>query len=292
MEGTMRREELAELLRDLVNGDPGNRVPRELAIRPELAGLKMLEEPLLGFGDPEDPAFAALKNPEVVGNHFMAPREWLAEVNTVISLFFPFTAEVKTTNGTDMGWPSDEWLHARLEGQAFLFRACRSLQRFLEDRGFTCLIPSLDKRFASSGTLTDGSGKPLHHDTRQQNYYTSNWSERHVAYVCGLGTFGLSRGLITARGIAGRFGSVLTSAVFEKDPRPYTRYDEYCTRCGACVRNCPAGAISLEEGKRHPPCAAFVDSTMEKHRPRYGCGKCQVRVPCESGIPGRPRSGD
>jgi epoxyqueuosine reductase QueG len=285
----MRKEDIADLLRDLVQGDPENRVPPELAIRPELAGLTMLEEPLLGFGDPEDPAFAALKNPGVIGSHFIMPREWLADVKTVISLFFPLTAEVKTSNGLNMDWPSDQWLHARIEGQAFLFRACRHLQRFFEDRGFSCLVPSLDKRFASSGTLTDNPEESLHHDTGQQNYYTSNWSERHVAYVCGLGTFGLSRGLITAKGVAGRFGSVLTSAVFDKDRRPYSRYDEYCTRCGACARNCPAGAISLEGGKRHPPCAAFVDSTMEKCRPRYGCGKCQVRVPCENGIPRPPR---
>ena len=36
----------------------------------------------------------------------------------------------------------------------------------------------------------------------------STWSERHVAYVSGLGTFGLSGGLITAKGQAVRLGSV------------------------------------------------------------------------------------
>ena len=39
--------------------------------------------------------------------------------------------------------------------------------------------------------------------------YASNWSERHVAYVCGLGTFGC-QGLITSKGLAGRFGSIIT----------------------------------------------------------------------------------
>jgi epoxyqueuosine reductase QueG len=285
MGGTMTRGEIENLLGDFVNNDPGNRVPRELAVGPELAGLKMLEAPLLGFGDPGDPAFAALQRPEVVGDHFIMPGEWLPGVKTVIALFFPFTAEVKESNGKNLDWPSGGWLHARIEGQAFIFRACRRIQKFFEDRGFTCMVPSMDSRFASGGALTDSSGKPLHSDAEQQDYYTSNWSERHAAYICGLGTFGLSRGLITARGVAGRFGSVLTDAWFERDRRPYGRYDEYCTRCGACARNCPAGAISLEGGKRHPPCAAFVNSTLEKHRPRYGCGKCQVRVPCENRIP-------
>jgi epoxyqueuosine reductase QueG len=277
----MTRGEIEDLLGDFVNNDPGNRVPRELAVKPELADLKMMEAPLLGFGDPDDPAFAALRRPEVVGNHFIMPGEWLPGVKTVISFFFPFTSEVKESNGMNMDWPSGEWLHARIEGQSFIFQVCRHIQKFFEDRGFSCLVPSVDSRFASSsgGKALGGGGR-----------YTSNWSERHAAYICGLGTFGLSRGLITARGVAGRFGSVLTNAWFERDKRPYGRYDEYCTYCGACARNCPAGAISLEGGKRHPPCAAFVNSTMEKHRPRYGCGKCQVRVPCENRIPAPNRA--
>ncbi|MDR3248278.1 MAG: 4Fe-4S binding protein [Treponema sp.] len=281
----MTKQDISNVLKNFVNTDPGNRVSGELALRPELAGLKLLAEPLVGFGDPEDSAFKALKEPHIIGDHFILPTGWLPGVKTVISFFFPFAPEVKKSNGANMAWPSDEWLHARIEGQDFLFAACRHLQRYLENQGFSCLTPSLDKRFASGGTLNDAGGNHRS-DKSQQNYYTSNWSERHVAHVCGLGTFGLSRGLITAKGIAGRFGSVLTDAYFESDKRPYTRYDEYCTRCGACVRNCPVKAITLENGKRHPPCAAFVESTMKKHKPRYGCGKCQVRVPCESGIPG------
>jgi epoxyqueuosine reductase QueG len=281
----MNKQDISRILNDFVNDDPGNRVPRELALRPELAGLKIMGEPLVGFGDPEDAAFRRIKEPQVVGEHFILPGEWLPGVKTVISLFFPFSPEVKKSNGANMDWPSDEWLHGRIEGQAFLFAACRHVQSYLEGRGFNCLVPSLDSRFVSSGAQTGGEPPPNGED-QQQHYYTSNWSERHVAHVCGLGTFGLSRGLITAKGIAGRFGSILTSAYFESDKRPYTRYDEYCTRCGACVRNCPVKAITLERGKRHPPCAAFVDFTLEKHNPRYGCGKCQVGVPCENGIPG------
>jgi epoxyqueuosine reductase QueG len=176
-----------------------------------------------------------------------------------------------------MGWPADEWLHARIEGQTFIFEICEHLKACLEDSGFRCLVPSLESRFSSKSPYTG--------DKTRQDYYTSNWSERHVAQVCGLGTFGLSRGLITKKGMAGRFGSLVTDAFFEPDRRPYTRYDEYCTRCGACARNCPAGAISLGEGKRHPPCSEFLGLTGKKHAPRYGCGKCQVRVPCENGIP-------
>jgi epoxyqueuosine reductase QueG len=148
----------------------------------------------------------------------------------------------------------------------------------LKKDGFAVCIPLLDSRFSNK--------HPLVQDKNQQDYYTSNWSERHAAHAAGLGTFSLSKGLITARGIAGRFISLITNAPFEPTPRPYTRFDEYCIYCGVCACNCPAKAISIEKGKNHPLCSAFLDRTMEKHKPNYyGCGKCQVKTPCESGIP-------
>jgi epoxyqueuosine reductase QueG len=85
--------------------------------------------------------------------------------------------------------------------------------------------------------------------------------------------------------MAGRFGSVLTDLELPPDTREYTAYDAYCTRCGACVRRCPVKAVSPETGKDHALCAAFLDKTLAAHKPRYGCGKCQTRVPCENAVP-------
>jgi len=55
--------------------------------------------------------------------------------------------------------------------------------------------------------------------------------------------------------------------------------------CGACGKNCPVNAISLDKGKNHVICSAFLERTAEKYKPRYGCGKCQIGVPCESSVP-------
>ena len=41
--------------------------------------------------------------------------------------------------------------------------------------------------------------------------FASNWSERHAAYASGMGTFGLSDGLITPKGKAMRCGSVIAN---------------------------------------------------------------------------------
>lgn len=126
--------------------------------------------------------------------------------------------------------------------------------------------------------------------------FASNWSERHAAYICGLGTFGLSKGLITEKGMAGRFGSVITTAQLPATKRRTDDPFADCTMCGKCARNCPAGAIDpakgIINGKDHEKCSAYLKTcTYPPHGPharvRYGCGKCQVGVPCECGRPNK-----
>ena len=130
--------------------------------------------------------------------------------------------------------------------------------------------------------------------------YASNWSERHVAHACGLGTFGLCDGLITPLGKAVRIGSVVLRGNVKPTPRPYSRYDEYCPfktkgTCGACSKRCPAGALS-ERGHDKRLCKAYLDDKTAAYVEKYynfkgyGCGLCQTGVPCSSGIPEFPGS--
>ena len=273
----MDKKQFEKALIDFVLASPKNYVKKDIALRPELAGMKIFDEPLVGFASAGDPYLAEAKKPEVIGSHFMAPEEWLPGAKTVISVFLPITEQIRIANRRDLSWPADEWLHARIEGQAFQLEICRFAEEWLKKEGFAVLVPIIDSRFSIESPVTK--------DKTEQSYYTSNWSERHAAYAAGLGTFGLSKGLITRKGVAGRLLSVITTAFFEPDERPYKGVYDYCTNCGACIRNCPAGAISKEKGKIHAPCSAFLDSTKPKHPPYYGCGKCQVKVPCESKAP-------
>ena len=67
-----------------------------------------------------------------------------------------------------------------------------------------------------------------------------------------------------------------------------TELENYCTKCGACIKRCPVNAISLEKGKNNVLCSGFLDRVLEKAGiPYYGCGKCQVGVPCEKRAPAR-----
>ncbi len=273
----MDRGELIQAVSRIVEGSSANRVTENYAILPELSGMRIFESPLFAFGDPLDPLFNKLKEVTVIGPHFMSPQEWMPEVKTVISIFLPFTEAVR--RGTDLSpqWPSSSWLHGRIEGQAFINMMLAMSVAEIESYGHKAMAPSLDKRYWS--VIQEGDTNP------EKAGFSSNWSERHIAYISGHGTFGLSKGLITRHGIAGRFASILTDMDMEKDERYYSELYENCSMCGACAKRCPAGAISVLTGKDHKRCSDYLDTTAAKYTPRYGCDKCQTRVPCEVSIP-------
>lgn len=274
----MNKKELIKIAAYFVQNSEENIINEEIALSKNVVGMKIYDDPIFGFGDANDEYFELLKKPEIIGEHFLSPKQWLPKSKTVISFFLPFTERVRISNKKDKIWPSEEWLHARIEGQAFLAKLCQYLKNALIEDGYNSIVPSQDERFWAKKGFDNNS---LHSDVS----FTSNWSERHVAFVCGLGTFGLSKGLITQKGIAGRFGSIVTELYLNADKREYEDVYEYCSRCGACVKNCPAKAISIDKGKNHILCSDFLGKIVEKYKPWYGCGKCQTGVPCENKIP-------
>jgi epoxyqueuosine reductase len=127
--------------------------------------------------------------------------------------------------------------------------------------------------------------------------WASPWSERHVAFACGLGTFSLSDGFITPKGIAVRIGSVVTLLKLTPAEKNYRHPKENCLffrneTCGKCITRCPAGAIT-EKGHDKDKCREYIGSKpLHEKRLEYGlknpttsCGLCQTGVPCEFRIP-------
>ena len=253
----MLLSDVEETMKDFLAGSPLNVVQ-------DLGGFSIYDKPFVAAAAADDALFEQLKDPAVVGPRHMSPGEWMSQVKTVITYFLPYSADVRRANRMP-GLPAQEWLYARIEGEELNNALRRHLVGFFMEAGYRAIAPVLDDRFSVAGLV-------------------SNWSERHVAFIAGLGTFSLNASLITKAGAAGRLGSIIVNTRLEPTPRPYTRRDEYCSGCGACITRCPAGAVN-RNGKEHPPCAEFLEGTGARFHPRYGCGKCQTAVPCEAKIP-------
>ncbi|MDR2391346.1 MAG: epoxyqueuosine reductase [Planctomycetota bacterium] len=264
------------MISEFIETSPLNRVEEKEAIASDFIGLRLFDSsPLIGVAAIDDPLFLEMRKPEAVGSHFRLPREWLPGASSVISYFLPFTKRVVESNRLDPEWPSPEWLHARIEGQRFINALSRHVMKRLSNAGFQTVVPALAPEFSSWSGVAMMPGR--------EKSYTSNWSERHVAHVAGLGSFGLSAALITRKGTAGRVGSVVTCLRLPPTPRPYSSFDAYCLYCNACARRCPVLAISPEKRRKDKQiCSAMLNIGLGKFHPRYGCGKCYVGVPCES----------
>lgn len=275
----MDKEYLLQLAGDFTDQSPKNYIQAETNADAAYLGMRIFDRPIMGVAAASDDAFKALLDPKAVGPHFILPEEWLPGAKTVISFFLPLSERIKASNNADKGIPSLEWLYGRIEGGMFKEAISLYLLDEIEKAGFHAVSAMLDKRFK----LNLGGGFP-HPEIPQHN---SNWSERHVASVCGLGTFGLHTNLISKKGTSGYYFSFITDLELEPTVRDYADYLDYCIRCGACIRKCPAGALS-ENGKSIPQCQGFIRGTSLFFKPRYGCGKCFTGVPCESCNPSAP----
>ena len=244
---------IKENMAEFIQNNPQNFVE-------ELDMIQIWDQPLMGVASASDPLWKKLKEPSVIGPDHLTPEEWLPGAKSVISYFLPFTEHIRSSN-RQKGLPSVEWLYGRCEGEVVNNSLRKLIIELIESSDGKTVAPALDKRFTVAN-------------------HVSNWSERHAAFIAGLGTFSLNYSLITNLGAAGRFGSVITDIEFEPSIRPYKKIDEYCTKCGECIPRCPPTAID-ENGKDAESCSKFLDKTLKLNKPRYGCGKCQTAVPCE-----------
>jgi epoxyqueuosine reductase len=223
-------------------------------------------------------AFALAATAESGGAFAAAPPEEL----TVVSLALCQTEEAKAANRAEIRFPSELWARSRMYGQRHNIALQKALAAVLTARGYPAVAPAALPEYGERQSPSYGQA--------------STWSERHVAYTSGLGTFGLCGGLITTRGQAVRLGSVIVRADIEPTPRPYADPFAYCLHyhagagCSDCADRCPAGSVS-ESGRNKAACAKHLEPATQEYVAReygfrgYGCGMCQTGVACESGIP-------
>ena len=213
----------------------------------------------------------------------------------MVSIVFPYTDQIRGAGEAsgDRELPPEIYCVARNLANRFMCSVQEETARFLREQGYRALSGTHSQLYQ---VLTE----------REPFRVYSTWSERHVAFAAGLGTFSLHEGLITEVGCNVQLALVITDAPLERTPR---RSDEpyanclYLTRgtCGECMRRCPAGAIT-EQGHDKEKCSRRgrkVRDEMGKRsleaalRPSYlvvngetrtrypvGCALCQFGVPC------------
>ena len=250
---------------------------------------KAWDEPLVGFARGDDPIFQSYK--EHVGPFHWTPLDIFSltfpdatakpEELSVISWVLPHTESIKADLRKEKTTPSEKWIRARIYGEEFNEELRRHVAETLTKAGHPAVVPVFSKSFKMGNSDRYGMA--------------SSWSERHAAYACGLGTFGLCDGLITARGKAIRCGSVVAQIKIPATPRPYQDHHAYCLfyatgACGICTTRCPAQAVTTKSGHNKMACMKQCNATAEYADKQlglkgYGCGFCQTGVPCESRIP-------
>ena len=250
--------------------------------------------PLVAFAAGNDPIWNEFK--KHVGPFHWTPQEAFAlgypdvavdpSELAVMVWILPQTEATLRDHRKEKELPAERWARSRMFGEEFVNNGLRRhMLKELHAIGIQAVAPFI---------LDDWKAMPS-----EDFVYSSTWSERHAAYAAGLGTFGLCDGLITPKGKAMRVGSAVVRLAVPINERPYTDYREYCLffssgTCGICMKRCPADALS-PKGHDKRKCKAYLGDVTTPYVTNvlkfdgYGCGLCQVAVPCERRIPPRPK---
>lgn len=248
------------------------------------------EEPIIKFAAAEDPLFEDYK--KIIGKHHFTPKEVFKALfgedsykgGTVISVVLPINEKTRKSNRTQNELASKEWVLTRTFGDEIFIKAfAKHMESYLSKKGYRTIAPRYSEEYKIHSQGSD---------------ITSNWSERHIAYAAGLGTFSINDAFITEKGIAVKLVSFVSELNLTPDVRVAKSYNENCLlcskgACGACIKRCPVNAIS-KEGHDKIKCYKYVYGAQSSElaqsygaspKAGSGCGLCQTGVPCEGRNP-------
>lgn len=242
-----------------INNLIGLCVERENGLFKECA---IWRKPIVGYVGAHDPRMGALR--DIASKSHLLPADVLPNAKSVICFFIPFAEEIGKSNiGGELA--SKEWAVSYIRTNALIAKIGDEIESVLNGAGYSVgKIPATH----------NFDGKTL----------VSNWSHRHLAYLSGIGSFGVNNMLITDRGCCGRLGSVVTDYPFtvtvtENKERCLNKINGYC---GLCRRRCVGNAYT-DNGFNRFNCYDMCLKNAEHHK-GIGladvCGKCVVGLPC------------
>ena len=189
----------------------------------ELDRPDLFREPHVGFSAADDEMFSELK--ELIGPWHFLPSDILPDAKSVISFYVPFTRDVAAEpRGTEHG--SAKWGEAYEE----------------INRHFGVISDAVIEYLVGLGYKAEKIPATHTYDPKDLK---CKWSHRSAAVIAGLGAFGANRLVITKKGSAVRFCTVITDAKL----KPSTSYDgPKCLyyvdgSCGKCISVCPFAYI-------------------------------------------------
>jgi hypothetical protein len=238
-----------------------NRLPEKFG------GERIFATPLLGVARGDDPIF--LKYREVVHPEHLTPAEmWIknglsdagnpaVRIRT-LSIIFPYEKRIRDENRESTEMPAQIYCVGRNFANAFIKEVLSKTVNFFQEMGYSAMAGVLSSAFQIRATNLER--------------IASTWSERHIAFAAGLGTFSLHEGLITEAGCNIRVGSVITDAPLEVTPRRGDDPFANCLflaggKCKKCADRCPGKAIS-ENGHDKIKCYSYgrvVEKEMNKN---------------------------
>lgn len=184
------------------------------------------DAPLVGFADASHPYILSLK--KIISPSHSLPTDVLDDASVILAYYVPFKRSLAKTNSKSTRLASPEWALAYEQTNSMFNALNTHLTEYLKSLGYRAAVSKETRTF-----------------NRQK--LICNWSHRHFAYAAGLGTFGLNNMLITKNGCCGRYFTIVTNLDVQPDE---PMKEELCLHkkngsCGACVRNCPVGALSV-----------------------------------------------
>ena len=261
--------------------------------------VPIFDEPVVVFANGDNALFQDLK--AVIGDFHLTPREALeryiqakrwrrgiksnTENVSVISYALPIPYETRLSERGSTYGGSTRYNHTRWLGGIFQANLVHYVVSLLEIMGHNAVAPS-GARFFEMKSTPEG--------------LMASWSERHIAYASGLGTFGLNGLMITTKGCAVYLSSVACDVALTPTPRTYEHYMANCLfyregSCRRCLERCAGGAIS-EQGRSNIRCRENLGKDQPAMLNKLGldkeliglgpaCGLCSTKVPCEDRIP-------
>ena len=245
----------------------------------ENVDVPIMDAPIWGFAAADDPIFQVFKQPEVVGESFRAPKEWMPEAKTVVVFYFSFSEEIRSRHRVCTEAMSEAFTVGYGEHAKIVVPFARNMTAKLEEAGVKVFNPTWNMDFPTTSVPYDNGGE-------EDLHYNVAWSTRHVAYAAGLGTFGIHRHIITEKGCCGAMVTLLLDCALEPTKRTYSDPYEYCSKCGAFTGRCPVNAITMEHKRNLKKCSGRAGELFRLYK-KGNCAKCMVGVPCEDKAPGK-----